>query len=302
MSCSLVTVICNRDLALYELQAESISKYLEPGQQIVLAINENDPTRCLDYYHSTLSKYLENHSVTIFTKKDFDVVWDRHYKSHYEGWANQQIIKLIIADKITTDYYLVLDSQNFLYQEFCLSKISNEQGKYPYRTSRLVMPTDIWNAYSQNLNYGKAIPDEEIMSICTPIYFNTNLISSAIEDHASTREFVRWFSSLSKIKSEFIWYYIWAETHGGIDKYHYYVKVEDDWAQPYLRDGQQFDQDFKNFITRLGIHAPNKWASINHRSWGDMSDQQYTDLVTKLGTFGLNPNFDHYRKNYVAQD
>ena len=302
MSCTLATVICDRDLALYELQAESISKYLEPGQQIVLAINENDHTKCLDYYHSTLSKYLKNHSVTIFTKADFDVVWGRHYKSQYEGWANQQIIKLIIADRITTDYYLVLDSQNFLYREFNLSQVVSDKGQYPYRTSCLVMPDNIWSSYSQNLNYNRPVPDTEIMSICTPIYFNTNLIKSAMDEHSSTREFVSWFSSLSKIKSEFIWYYIWAETHGGIDRYHYYVKIEDDWAQPYLRDSQQFDQDFENFITRLGIHHSHKWASINHRSWGDMTNQQYNDLLVKLGTFGLNPNFDQYRKHYVAQD
>jgi hypothetical protein len=302
MSCSLVTVICDRDLALYELQAESISRYLEPGQQIVLAINENDPTKFLDYYHTTLSKYLKNHSVTIFTKADFDVVWDQHHKSHYEGWANQQIIKLIIADKIVTDYYLVLDSQNFLYREFNLSQAVNNKGQYPYRTSRMVMPNNIWSAYSLNLNYNRPVPDTDIMSICTPIYFHTNLIKSAIDEHTSIREFSTWFSSLSKIKSEFIWYYIWAETHGGIDKYHYCAERQADWAAPYLRDSNQFALDFSQFISKLGIHHSHKWASINHRSWGDMTNQQYNDLLVKLGTFGLNPNFDQYRKHYVAQD
>jgi hypothetical protein len=302
MSCTLVTVICNRDLALYELQAESISKYLEPGQQIVLAINENDPTKCLDYYHSTLSKYLKNHSVTIFTKEDFDVDWDRHHKSHYEGWANQQIIKLIIAEKITTDYYLVLDSQNFLYRYFNPTDYKNQDGLYPYRVSRFVMPSDIWNDYSQSLNYNKPVPDEEIMSICTPIFLHTELIRSAINNHSSPKEFINWFSSLSRLKSEFTWYYIWAETHNGINSYHYRLEPSKDWGSPYLRDSQQFGQDFNQFMFRLGTHYSHKWASINHRSWGDMNDQQYTDLVTKLGTFGLNPNFDHYRKNYVAQD
>ena len=301
MSCSILTVICERDLALFELQAESFSLYLAPGHMIIIVINENNPASCLEYYQKNISKYLKEHTVTIFDKDDFDVDWDRHHKSHYEGWANQQIIKLIVAEKIKTKAYLILDSQNFLYKSFNLTT-AIQHGQYPYRKSQLVMSGSIWDSYSQNLNYNEPVPDYEIMSICTPIYFDTKLVQSAIAEHNGSRLFIKWFSSLSQIKSEFIWYYIWAETHSGIEKYHYPIEPIDDWAHPYLRDSKNFDTDVDNFISRLGKHPPHRWASINHRAWGDMTDGQYEKIVDKLGIFGLHPNFELYRQNYIVQN
>lgn len=297
----IVTVSCVRDLAQLDLQAQSIQKYLAKDCPVYIIINEDDPDIWLNYFNNNLRDYYSGRDLTILEKRSWNCDWNIWIPSAinpwHVGWETQQILKLLISEKIESKGYLILDSQNFLISDYDPNGYSI--GDYvPFREANLNWGYDTWNEYCNVLNYNQAPPTEnrEIMSICTPIFFHTELVRSLINTVSNYQKFALWFKSASRLKSEFILYYIWALKTGNFDKCHYKVR---DWANPYLRDSQTFDEDFEKFLNFIGVHKPHCWVSVNHRAWGNMTDDQYQRLCKKLELYNLKPNFEDYRSTYV---
>lgn len=296
-----ITVTCFRDLALLDLQAQGVSQYLDTSCPVFLVVNEPDPTAWEQYFNQHLRHYYSKHQLTIIYRKDFEGEWEQWIDSPINpwavGWETQQILKLVVSKYVDGVGYLVLDSQNFLIKPWSLAQYNYESNQVPYRSGHFTMPTDIWEQYSQSLSIRVDKPTSNTISMCTPFFMHTQLVQGLISTRGGVLGFSRWFKQASKTKSEFILYALWAEKHGGIDKFHYRTE---DWANPYLRDSRTtFAENVEYFIGFIGEHAPHAWASINHRSWGDMSSEQYQAMCDKLETFNLFPNFTEYRKSYV---
>jgi hypothetical protein len=124
---------------------------------------------------------------------------------------------------------------------------------------------------------------------------HTELVQGLINTKGGVGPFSKWFKFATRIKSEFMLYVLWAIKHDALDRCHQHV---DDYAQPYLRDCNTEDQ-FKSFIDFVGVHPPHCWISINHRSWGNMTETQYQRLLDKLKTYNLFPKFEDYRSTYI---
>jgi hypothetical protein len=293
----LVTITCARDLYLLELQAQSIYLHLTAPHDVYIVVNESNTTAWFEYFDQNIRHYYAQHNLTIICRDEFDVQWSMWVNGRVNnwssGWVTQQILKLIVANKIPQHAYLMLDSQNFLIKKFDTIL----EDKVPYRSGIFSMPKTTWDGYAKLFGITSLEPNDDFMSICTPIYLNTSIVGSLIESFLGPREFAKWFNSIPG-KSEFILYYLWAQTKGVFDTCHY--KTED-WAGPYLRDSDTFDGDFEEFINFVGVHEPHKWVSINHRSWGDMSDKQYKNTTDKLAEYNLAPNFTEYRTHYLER-
>jgi Family of unknown function (DUF6492) len=299
----LVTVTCVRDLYLLELQAQSLSIYLKPGHDVIVIVNENDPTEWDRYFDANIRQFYFKHNLQVFYRKDFLIDWS-HFPVTIKnpwagGWETQQILKIAAAEKTEYPGYLVLDSQNFLIRPWNFElRLSN---KLPFRTGKFVMPLDTWNEYCSALDVDTDLPNDNTLCICTPIFLSTPLVRSLIKYKNDINSFALWFKKF-KGKSEFILYLLWAIKNGGLEQYHYDSSGEkDDWSGSYLRDSPTFDKDFEQFIGFVGAHEPHKWVSINHRSWGDMNDNQYNQMVSKLMEYQLTPNFLEYRKHFLER-
>lgn len=296
----LITVTCLRDLPLLDLQAQSIHRYLDIECPVYLIVNEESPDEWNDYFNQHLRQYYKKHQLTILYRNDFAGEWTQwvpHAINPWAvGWETQQVLKLAIATKITAKGYFILDSQNFLIDNWSTALYEVPGDKIPYRFGHFVMPMEIWDQYSSALSIDVEPPTKDTMSICTPMFMSTALVNSLIEVNGGLLEFSKWFKNASRIKSEFILYLLWAEKNGGLLKYHFCVP---DWSNPYLRDSNQFAADFDYFINFIGVVKTHVWVSANHRSWGDMTDEQYRTLLVKLKDYGLFPNFLEYRANYV---
>ena len=295
----IVTVTCHRDLALLDLQAQSIQQHLIDPHDIYIVVNEDDPSKWLESFNQYIRFRYARHRLTIVYRQEFDIGWKEWIPSPRlnwsMGWEQQQILKLVIATRIDSIGYLVLDSQNFLIKPASSETI--EQDRIPYRQGQFVMPVSTWQAYTRELNVTTQPPSERTMSISTPIYLHTSVVKSLLDHKDSLTEFARWFKSIPG-KSEFILYLIYTERLGGIDKFHY---VQPDWGNPMLRDSPSFDEDFEKFLYFIGEVPSHVWVSANHRSWGDMTQEQYTRLCSKLGQYNLTPNFDQYRKDFLEK-
>jgi hypothetical protein len=299
----IITVTCFRDLALLDLQAQSISLYLHTDTPVYLIVNEEDPTAWTEYFEANLKHYYSKHNLKVLYRSDFSGEWAQWIPSPINpwavGWETQQILKLAIAKHLNSVGFLILDSQNFLVRPWDPNAYDFSEGKIPYRTGHFAMPLDIWEQYCQSLDVSLPRPTHNTMSMCTPFFMHTKLVQGLIDSKGGVLGFSRWFKIASRTKSEFILYYIWAEKHQAMDRCHYPVPVIDDWANPYLRDSKNFDNDFNHFVSFIGEHIPHAWSSANHRSWGDMTDKQYAMIKEKLAEFNLTPHFDEYRANYV---
>lgn len=298
----IVTITCTRDLPLLDLQAQSIHLFLDTKCPVYIVVNEEDPNEWNNYFNTHLKKYYQKHSLTILHRKDFESEWSSWIPSAKNpwavGWETQQVLKFAVAKKLNTLRYLILDSQNFLIKTWDPQQYGLINNKVPCRQGHHVMPLEIYNDYLQTLNMEPPIHNIGKMSICTPIFFNTDLVKSLVDSQGSIANFTTWFKNASRIKSEFILYELWAEKHGGMYLYHYMIPDIEDWANPYLRDCRS-EEEFKPFIDFIGVHAPHSWVSINHRAWGNMTDDQYNRLSSKLKSFSLLPNFKKYRSTYI---
>jgi hypothetical protein len=284
-----VTVTCTRDLALLELQAQSMSLYAPTGTKVYLVVNEQDPTEWKEYFNEKIRHYYKDLFLTVHYLNEFEV------EHKWAGWYDQQHLKFAISEKIAESSYLILDSQNFLIRKWNYTHFPVKDGKVPYRNGMFVMPSETWHNYAAALGTTVQPPDNDTMSICTPIWFNTDLVKSLIAKQGGFKEFSKWFNRSSRVNSEFMLYAIWAECNGGIKNYHYRCY---DWGNPYLRDSDNFDSDFQDYLNKLGVSATHVFTSINHKSWGNLSDEQYAKLCARLAKYKLTPNFDSYRLAY----
>ena len=292
--CPLVTVTCQRDLPLLELQAQSFDRYLHENSSILIIVNELDPTDWNKYFLENISHYYKRHNVTVLYNKDFKIDWTLFEKNIVvTSWIRQQILKLAVAEKLHSNYYLILDSQNFLVNYWSF-KSRFIEGKAPYRINSTDWAMDCYNNYRGLFALPKT-DQKDNMSICTPIFLNTDLVRKLILTQNDVKQFSRWFFSYGETKSEFSLYLAWLEFNGGIEKYHYPVH---NWGHPMLRDSFDFKKDVSYFIDNVGKETFHRWSSVNFRAWLDMDDQQVRAVVNKLKTLGLSPNVKKFREEY----
>ena len=301
-----VVIGCERDLALLEFQAQSMEKYLTAGQDILLLINEKDTTSFFEGFDK-FKYYYNKFNLTIKSLADFDF-------NPINPYVDQQVLKLAAA-QCTDKHLLVLDCQNFLFRPYVELPILDE--KIPYRSGPYSMHPEIWNQYCNSLGRDIPLGGPYNMSLCTPLYMHNGVIRNLIENFDGLNTFATWFRDASTSKSEFALYSQWCEHQQGVQHYHYLESDYYFWSGPYLRDHPDFDVEFnsylKQFVERIQYQGYQKnssilrnfkpkccWSSINHRAWGDMSDEQFDRLTSLLNGVMLNTDcLNPYRKNYV---
>ena len=306
----LVVISCLRDIPMLALQAKSMHTYYQdwlPENQrfadIFIIVNEDqktDQNEWLKQYQDIVQEWHKCFNIKIIYKHEFQANWNSWIPSVSNpwavGWETQQILKFAIVEFIDAPGYLVLDSQNFLVSSWSTDVYLSKDGRLPYRSAEFNMPMSIWKVYCHALDISVE-PDDKTLNICTPIFFNTALVKSLLQTKSNLYEFSEWFKSASRIKSEFTLYHLWAEKNGGLLKFHYEAPS---WTGYFLRDHKDFDKEFSTFISNIRSLPRQAWISINHRAWGDMSEEQYQLLKNKLASMFLYGGyFDNYRRNYV---
>ncbi len=306
----IVVISCIRDLPMLALQAHSMSIYYNnwlpanlKKQDIYIIINESkkDEAEWYTTFNQLIKHWYEPFNLKILSRDDIPCSWSKWVPSQKNpwavGWETQQILKFAIAQEFDTLGYLVLDSQNFLINSWSVDLYPTNDNRLPYRPSHFTMPLDMWYEYQTALGMEHSPPNDSTLNICTPVFFNTQLVRSLLETKSNLAEFSEWFRTSTRVKSEFTLYHLWAEKNGGIKKYHYECPS---WSGYYLRDSRTFDIEFDNYIKDFRKNSFQAWSSINHRAWGDMSNEQYEFLHTKLDEIWLYGKYhNEYRNTYV---
>lgn len=261
----LVTVTCMLDKEQMMLQAESISKFLDPCTHWVI-INDLDVD--VTYWEQCLSQYYANHELKIIKpnlKKYYTL-------DQYEnGWKTQQVLKYEIFQYINGDY-LILDSKNFFIRNCNVEDWEAIAGcgfEEDYtRKGNTWLPTI--NSYSA---YLELPPSYRQLAMQTPFVFR-NEVLARIENF---EEFLKWFNANDVLTSEFLFYSILQKTHSIYDstkilKTQHWTVLSEQTFNEFANVKQHFFDNPKikvaglhrNFISKLTKtekHSINEWIT-----------------------------------------
>ena len=106
-----VTVTHAEDAGLLALQARSMARYCDPALVSEIIVVENDPPESFAPWRPRLLAEYGSLAAAVRFLPGHDLV---AMPSASSGWLSQQVYKLLIAESVTTDRYVVLDAKNAL--------------------------------------------------------------------------------------------------------------------------------------------------------------------------------------------
>jgi hypothetical protein len=189
----LLTVTCNRDFQQMVLQAESISRFVEPCTHWVII---NEPESDIAHWNYHLKPFYKNHMLKVRPR----VV----ESANENGWYTQQLQKIAAAKIIQKDY-LVLDSKNFFIRNIDTDTYQNILG-----SGRQVLSSSFNKNNQRFLSYcsdilNKPIP-EKLLAEFTPFVIKYKPIEDILKKH-TILELIPDYKNLGKYKvSEFLIY------------------------------------------------------------------------------------------------
>lgn len=126
MTRSLMVVTCDKDEWNFQLLCRSMEKFLEPCKFIIV-YNEsvNQFRGWQKFFKRKCLPHLSKFDVKVMHKGNF---WNDVDECHLtdlekEGWVDQQVIKLGVAEHIDTEHYVVIDAKNFFVKHTHLTDI-----------------------------------------------------------------------------------------------------------------------------------------------------------------------------------
>lgn len=206
---SVVIVTYRQDLSLFERCIQSIAKYGIVAHDIKIIVVVNDDT-------SLIAELAE---MTNPLKLNIDILhyseitdWNGHI-----GWDSQQYFKLAVAQLITTTWYLILDSDSFMYQHVSIDSIIIDN-------QAVCSWTKCADHHRQQLYNANAIWPNEVsdysMSDSPPFIMHTDITKKLLK--AIDKNWFNFDKQGQLYTFEFFLYYSYLEHTGNLDKL--YVK------------------------------------------------------------------------------
>ncbi|GJE02551.1 hypothetical protein GMJLKIPL_4500 [Methylobacterium isbiliense] len=180
MRCDLVVVIYEEELELAELQAKTIARFIDAQSvnRLIYCINDEDP--------STSSRFMRDSIFPVLARAGISTLECR--RDHFtlktgRGYCLQQVQKLEVSFRVQTDFYVVLDTKNFLVKHFDLNELFS--GPYPAVFLETYEETD-FRRYMKNMYlsyWGTEEPYDNVAlpAMATPFVFNTAFVRSMID-------------------------------------------------------------------------------------------------------------------------
>lgn len=123
------------------------------------------------------------------------------------GWTKQMILKLAVAGRVETDYYLTLDTDVFLTKQLSESDILRN-GKLPCQKEAPGVHTKWWKSSSRILGIDPelALKNDQVMGV-TPEYLVTDVcrkLQEEIENLHHTKDFASWLMTRRMSKKKLV--------------------------------------------------------------------------------------------------
>lgn len=219
MSRTLVTIICNRDKWAAELLCRTIKKYLKPCR-LIFVMNENDieAQNLKRWFKDICMPLLEKHQVQLYNKYQFWTTKEENHLSEleYEGWVDQQVLKLAISEKVHTEHYVLFDAKNFFVVPCSIDEINQI---IPKKTDWCEPILQNWIVNCLEL-FGLDIPEKPIRLTqnTTPYVMRTQSARDLLEYFGGSKFLFKWFTIEARKEryspAEFFLYETYTIRHG----------------------------------------------------------------------------------------
>lgn len=199
----LVTITCKEDIELCVYQLKSMHKYLEPCT-VNVVINEID-IKSTERLIQKQRRKMYKHRIKIWSRQQ--VLKTRlNFK---DGWIIQQLLKLLMP---LDDDYIVLDCKDIFLKDTRITDISKLQ--YKDQTSVHICKTwglfftEIHNVLNKKhfKSRNVKIIATRINGIQTPRVIKKSVILEILKCWKQKKNFLKWWSNLTCMPSEFILY------------------------------------------------------------------------------------------------
>ena len=206
---SVVIVTYRKDLSLFERCIQSIAKYGIVAPDIRIIVVVNDDTSLITELVEITNPLSLNIDILHYSKI---TDWNGHI-----GWDSQQYFKLAVAQLITNTWYLILDSDSFIYQHVLIdSIIIDNQAVCSWTKCADHHRQHLYNA---NLIWNNPLSDYS-MGDSPPFIMHTNTVKNLL--NYTNKQWFDFDRQGQLYTFEFFLYYSYLEHTGNLDKL--YVK------------------------------------------------------------------------------
>ncbi|OOR83861.1 DUF6492 family protein [Moraxella canis] len=259
---SFVTITYQNDLRMVLLQLISVDRLfdIKALEEYFIIINDKN-THLEEELRNKTQLFL---SEALFSKLRFISSHHLLSKRDFEksdGQRSQQILKMIIASKIKTKTYILLDAKNFFIKKADLALfIDRDSGKYTTNFSQL---GDNWRDYVKNsfkaIECDEDIEDKIIPTI-TPYVIETNIMIQLLKylQPRIGNDLSKLFESFHGKITEFFLYYAFLYKYNLLAKYKHKPIICRTLFAIYPSNYADVDKMIKNLkednIYLLGLH------------------------------------------------
>lgn len=211
-----VTVVFEPEISLLRLQARSFARFLDEACVAEIIVLDN----CAGGMRGrTRRSVLEEFGATLAPRVSFIRTAALGVQGSTEGWRSQQAAKLLIAARVRTQHYVIVDAKNHLIAPagvecFVDSAGAARGGTHPYTAHPLRKDLERTLRYLGADDGEVALAIEDFPPTATPFVIDTSVARSMIQDvEASSGESFGAAFERARLL-EFFLYSGWSIRHG----------------------------------------------------------------------------------------
>jgi len=181
MTTTLVTITCSRDRSMQKLQSYTIDKFVQGACNHIIIVEDNKIP--LSEWQTELAPFYNKHQLMLLdTLLDNDSYQNDSVKKN--GWHRSALLKLMAAEHVNTEKYLLLDSKNFFVRQVNLDSWPCDEGNHlvePLHSNGQLSNGRSWPNLFQ---FGKKhnIPiTKNTYSTTTPFMVKTNTVKNLLK-------------------------------------------------------------------------------------------------------------------------
>ena len=170
----IVTVVCTRDKLEMQLQAHTMNMFLSDSCVHYVVIEDNDTS-----YGEWLTLLLPH-----YTRHQLKLVHDFNFKSLpgvlNSGYVRQQQIKLLMANYVHSEYYMILDTKNIFFKPLHIKDIPIVHGNKAICNIKdaHIKEYNGWYDFVCNM-FGFDMP-QQVPRAMTPFILDTQIVRSIL--------------------------------------------------------------------------------------------------------------------------
>jgi len=269
----LITVVFREEINYLQTQAESVSVYVPEVNNIYVIVNDED--HVVDLIDTAWWRQ-HQHRVHIIPYSKWG------YKTWVLGWENQQLLKLLAASEVVSNWSMVLDAKTWFVQTLDYTRLFDGQGRPTVGVQRTVPVFQSSREFAEK-HYNISLPTV-LGPAGVPFMFHTQSVRDMLSEFDNFIDFFQTHVRHPHFITEFYLYSAYI-----LSQHHTYQTLYNNTQYYGCCNIADFDvPEFEKHFTRMCTDPRLLTASIHRRAYPLLTKQQVTKWQQFLIQRGLN--------------